>query len=236
MNIPHPLGILAPSQSALEGVDPKFVRAGIFAARDKTIAAFEAIKSLLKEGMMEEDGRKLGLQVFADLGVQKHWHTPHVRFGSGTTLNFSSSVKTDHRLTAGDACYIDLGPIWNDPQYDLAYEGDYGDSFVFGENAEAAHCGDVCRKLFAEAKTAWKDHAITGLAIYEMLKQRASEEGFQLLEEVGGHRIGDFPHHRFTKSNLSHFAFIPTSSLWILEVQIIDPKNRFGAFFEDILE
>jgi methionyl aminopeptidase len=71
--------------------------------------------------------------------------------------------------------------------------------------------------------------------VYELLKRRSSELGYDLLEDVAGHRVGDFPHHRFSKSNLADLAFIPTDSLWILEVQIVDKQKRFGAFFEDIL-
>ena len=89
--------------------------------------------------------------------------------------------------------------------------------------------------LFNEAREAWKTEKLTGQAVYDLLKRRSAELGYGLLDSVAGHRVADFPHHRFSKSSLAEQVFIPTDSLWILEVQLIDAQKRFGAFFEDIL-
>ena len=235
MNTPHPLGVIAESQAALEAVDPKFIHAGLLRARDKTKLALNTVRASLKEGMTEEVADKMVLQVFADLGVKKHWHRPHVRFGPGTLLTFNHPSQKTHPLAPGDLYYVDLGPVWADEELGLEYEGDYGDSFVWGENKVADLCAKTCRALFIEARAAWTNQKLTGQAIYSLLKKRAEEQGYHLVEEVGGHRVADFPHHRFSKSDLAHVAFIPSDSLWILEVQISDLKNGYGAFFEDIL-
>ena len=235
MNTPHPLGVLAASQASFEAVDPKFVKAGLQAAQDKTKVMFEMNKHSLKEGTTETDAKKLTLDLFKEKGVTKHWHRPHVRFATGTTLTFNDPAQPDYQLKIGDACYIDLGPVWPDLSLGLEYEGDYGNSFVFGENSEADRCGDACRLLFQEAKKAWVEQKLSGHDIYSLLKKRSNELGYDLLENVAGHRVGDFPHHRFSKASLASLSFIPNDSLWILEVQIVDRQKRFGAFFEDIL-
>jgi Xaa-Pro aminopeptidase len=235
MNSPHELGVLAASKAALEAVDPKFIKDGLRKARDKTKEVYELILKNLKEGMSEDDARRMTLQICTDLGVKKHWHRPYIRFGVGTTLTFNDPVQPTYPLAKGDACYIDLGPVWPDEELGLEYEGDYGDSFVFGENPEAQKCGDACRMLFQEARDAWAKDKLSGQAVYELLKRRSEELGYELLDEVAGHRVGDFPHHRFSKSSLAELAFIPSDTLWILEVQIIDKQKRFGAFYEDIL-
>jgi hypothetical protein len=238
MNTPHPLGVVATSQAALEAVDPKFIEAGLIRARDQTKLALETICASLKEGMTEEVADKMVLEIFAGLGVKKHWHRPHVRFGPGTLLTFNDPSQKTHPLMPGDLYYVDLGPVWADTELGLEYEGDYGDSFVWGDpakNPAAVRCAKTCRALFLEARAAWKSKQLTGQGIYAHLKNRAEAEGYHLVEEVGGHRVADFPHHRYSKSDLAHVGFIPSNSLWILEVQISDLKNGFGAFFEDIL-
>lgn len=55
------------------------------------------------------------------------------------------------------------------------------------------------------------------------------------MKDFDGHRISDFPRHKYTLERVANFPIKATDSLWILELQINDPKNRFGAFYEDIL-
>ncbi|MBS1960797.1 MAG: hypothetical protein JST04_01170 [Bdellovibrionales bacterium] len=55
------------------------------------------------------------------------------------------------------------------------------------------------------------------------------------MEKVDGHRMADFPHHRYAKERLAEVPFVPSPDLWVLELQLNDPANRFGAFFEDLL-
>ena len=131
MNTPHPLAVLAESQAALEAVGPEFIKAGLYRARDKTKAVFETLKASLKEGMTEDEGRKMTLDVFANLGVKKHWHRPYVRFGLGTSLCFNDPVQPNYHLQKNDACYIDLGPVWRDDETGIEYEGDYGRLICF---------------------------------------------------------------------------------------------------------
>jgi CDP-4-dehydro-6-deoxyglucose reductase len=235
MSTPHPLGIHSPDQSKLEGVDPRFLMRGLLHARDQTLKAFQEIRGILKEGMTEKEASKGASRVLLELGSKKQWHRTHIRFGTGTTLSFNEPTKSSPNLNLHDPVYFDLGPVWADPETGLEYEGDYGDTFVMGENPEAQHCADAARLLFQKAKARHHAHPARGSELYGFLKEEARALGYILREDVSGHRIGDFPHHRFTKMNLSEAPFIPSESLWVLEVQILDPRGRFGAFFEDIL-
>ncbi len=232
---PHPVGVLSSTQ-LIEGVDPAFVAQGLYRARKNTIQVLDEFRGSLLEGMTENDARILALDIFKAHGVIKHWHKPYIRFGAGTRLTFHDPLQPDYRLRAGDPYYADFGPVWSDPELGLEYEGDYGDSFVFeGSHPEAEKCAKIARQLFFEAQAKWKNEHLSGEEIYRFLQKRADETGYKLLESVAGHRIGDFPHHKHSKQNLSQVQFEPKESLWILEVMLLDPLDRFGAFFEDLL-
>jgi len=235
MSLPHQLGIHTQDIKVLEGVDPAFLEKGLWMARQKTIEAFQTIVPQLKEGMSESEARRLIYTIFSDLGCNKHWHKPYARFGSGTLLSFNEGQETGPNFAFHQPGYFDLGPVWYDSETQLEYEGDFGDTFIIGENSAADHCAKVCRALFQEARDLWHKEPKTGYEIYQFLKSQSSQLGFALREDVCGHRVGDFPHNRFSKMNLSDTKFIPSQSLWVLEVQILDTESRFGAFYEDIL-
>ena len=231
----HPLGIIPDSQEALEAVDPRFLLEGLLAARQKTVEAVELIRASLRAGMTEDEAREQSMGILARLGASKHWHKPYIRFGPGTVLTFHEPLQPDYRLQEGDPFYVDIGPVWCDPKAGLDYEGDYGDTFVLGSNPDAERCAAAARSLFAEARRDWKEGRRRGAEIYALLKRRAAERGYDLLERAAGHRLGDFPHHRHSKEQLAKIAFYPSPSLWVLEVQIVHTASRFGAFFEDLL-
>ncbi|WP_437535780.1 M24 family metallopeptidase [Sorangium sp. So ce726] len=236
MNEPHRLGARATSQETVEAVDPKFVVEGLMRARSRTIHALEQVRTGLKEGMTEDEGGRLALDVFRANGVTKHWHKPWVRFGPGTCLTFNDPVQPEYRLQWGDAYYLDVGPVWSDPELGLEYEGDYGDSFVFGgSNPAAEACAAAARRLFADARALWLKEGVSGQEIYRFMQRRADELGVRLLEDVLGHRLGDFPHHKYFRDALGQVPFRPSGSLWVLEVMVVHPTASVGAFFEDLL-
>lgn len=235
MNEPHPLQVGAISREVLEGVDPLFIRDGLLRARQKTIDVLNEIRGQICEGMTEDDARKLSLEVFARHGAKKHWHRPFVRMGGGTVFTFNDPLQKDYRLQLGDPFYLDYGPIWPDPEWGLEYEGDYGDTFVLGSNPLAEELAQAARSLFQEAQKHWQENHATGIEIYSLLMRRAQEMGYSLVEQAGGHRVGDFPHHRFSKQSLSKTNFVPQNLIWVLEVQLLEPNRKFGAFFEDLL-
>lgn len=235
MSHPHPLGVFAPSTEAIEAVHPQFVMEGLYRAREKTIGVLSEVRSQLRVGMTEDDARKLTLEIFAARGVTKHWHKPYVRFGAGTALTFHQPLQPDYRLQENDPYYLDLGPVWPDPALGLEYEGDFGDTLIFGKNPEAEKCANAARSLFNVAKSKLADKSVTGQSLYDDLRKRSAEMGYTLTADVEGHRLSDFPHHKYSKERLAKVPFFPKPGLWVLEIMLADPNKRFGAFFEDII-
>ena len=235
MNELHQLGVTEESRSKIEGVHPSFIKEGLLLARAQSWSAFQQIRAQIKEGMTEVQARKLAVSVFADLGCKKHWHQPSIRFGDGTRLTFHKPLRDDYQLRPDDPVYMDLGPVWKESETGIEYEGDVGDSFVFGVNPAADHCIQTARSLFESAKQKWKAEKCTGKALYEQIAFQAQTAGYQFVENVVGHRLGDFPHQKYSKQELPHVSFYPTGYLWILELQIIHPELPIGAFYEDLL-
>jgi CDP-4-dehydro-6-deoxyglucose reductase len=232
----HTIGVTEEFRGQIEKVDPRFVREGILRARDRSWKVLHEIWKLLHEGLTELEARRLALDVFASHGVKKHWHQPNIRFGPGTAQTFHDPLQPDYRLRANDAVAMDLGPVWPDDETGLEYEGDVGDSFVFGTDLDAEKCVEAARTLFEEGKKKWAANpGITGKALYEYLTIRASEEGYRLLENVVGHRASDFPHQKYCKEKLPKMEFHPSRYLWVLELQIVHPTRPLGAFYEDLL-
>ncbi len=223
------------SAELLEGVGHKFACEKLVQAQCKAWEILAEIKGKIELGMTEADARALAIEIFLEHGITKHWHQPYIRFGPGTLLTFHQRLQKDYRLAKSDPFYIDLGPILKNENTKVQYEADVGDTFVFGENLEAEKCAVAARSLFHQAVKFWKTEKPTGLLLYEFLGSRAQECGYDLVEKVEGHRLSDFPHQRFSKENLARLPFNPASSLWVLEVHLVDKQRRFGAFYEDLL-
>lgn len=222
-------------RTALESVHRDFHLEKLKWARDQSWKAFHEIKNSIQEGMTERQAFELSTEILKSTGAHKSWHKAFVRFGAGTRLSFRDPLQEAYKLQKGDAAYIDLGPVWTDPETEIEYEGDVGDSFVFGTNAVAEECAQDARQLFTQAQTEWKNRKLSGSEIYEFLKKAAAQKSYVLADEVEGHRISDFPHHKYSKERLSKLSFDPTPMLWVLEVHILHPQENLGAFYEDIM-
>ena len=231
----HPLSTPSGAQNALEAVSAEFLTAGLWIAREKTVAVVLEIRDQLKIGMTEDQARQLVLACFSQHGVTKHWHRPYVRFGEGTLLTFNDPIRENAILAQDDPYYLDVGPVWTDKASGIEYEGDYGDTFILGDNAEGEKCAEAARSLFQFAQRFWREKKCSGQELYRILDQETSARGYCLVKDVEGHRLADFPHHRYTKMNLADADFVPSPALWVLEVKINHPTLPFGAFFEDIL-
>lgn len=231
----HPLRVTPFTKNDAEMVDEKFIIAGLLKARDKTIAVMHEIRDALVIGLTEDEARILAMEISRKHGAMKHWHKPYIRFGRGTALTFGDPIQPDYKLRMNDPFYIDLGPIWPDLEEGLDYEGDVGDTFIFGENLIAEECALTARKIFIEGQEYWKKASCSGIELYSYIKQRTEHYGYILAENVDGHRLSDFSHHKYSKERLAQVNFVPQAQLWVLEVQIIRPDMTCGAFYEDIL-
>lgn len=235
----HELGVSVPATMTaadVERVGAGFVAEGLREAQRLSWKAVEATFDALKPGQTEKEITAILLRELSALGVKRHWHPPHVRVGRNTTCIYKADGEKGLVLGENDICFLDIGPVFRLEQFGgLEYEGDVGDTRVVGNGPEQARCARTARQLFEEGCALWRTEKLTGPAIYQKLAQRAEEEGYDLLPEVDGHRLSDFPHREYSKAGLAEISFIPSSDLWVLEVQLRDRSGAFGAFFEDLL-
>ncbi len=234
----HAIEMTAEFRERFEGVAVGFDASALERARAKSWEALAAIRPLIVEGMNEEEARKVAMERLADLGVTKHWHRVYVRLGPGTVLTFNDPLQLEYRLKPGDPFYVDIGPVWRDEALGIEYEGDVGDTFILGgpgANPEAQRCADAARAIFRECSRKAHAEMLTGEEIYAWLKTRVADSGYQLIEIAAGHRLSEFPHHKHSKASLGKIRFIPSASLWVLEVLLRHPTLPIGAFFEDLL-
>jgi Xaa-Pro aminopeptidase len=179
--------------------------------------------------MNEQQAHALAEEVLAGMGMERLWHKNVIRFGEGTLDTFHAPMVPERTLKVDDIFYVDLGAVWD------GHEGDAGDTFAVGSDAEMAACAQAARSLWSEVAAQWKAARVSGEALYGFARQRAAEMGWLFNWEVRGHRLSDFPHAIYKAGKLGDFSAVPATSLWVLEIQIAHPSRPFGAFYEDLL-
>lgn len=68
------------------------------------------------------------------------------------------------------------------------YEGDYGDTFVFGDDVAHQRCARAARAVFNKTREAWLGGA-DGIALYAFAEMAALRHGCTLVHEMTGQRI-----------------------------------------------
>lgn len=218
-----------PVQHAREAVGQAFSLPAMLRARDLTFEAVRKIAAAITPGMTEGRGGEVAQEILEAMGMERLWHRNVIRFGPGTLETFYGEFTPDYVLRADDMFYVDLGVVWD------GHEGDAGDTFVVGNDPEMAACAQAARDLWHEVAGRWRDDGLTGAALYAFAKSRAEAMGWRLNWEVKGHRVSDFPHAIYKAGALGEFDAMPTTGLWILEIQIAHPTRPIGAFYEDLL-
>ncbi|MBI5630766.1 MAG: aminopeptidase P family protein [Elusimicrobia bacterium] len=198
-------------------------------ARERTLQAVAEIAGAMKAGMPEEDAYGIAKAVLAEMGAEKHWHRPWIRFGPNTTKLYGELSAPGCRLGPDDIFFVDIGPVWG------GYEGDAGDTFTTGSNAEFFRCRDGARRIFDAVSKRWRQKSLAGRALYEFARKKADELGWALNLRANGHCLSDFPHALYYKGGLAEVSFAPSPHAWVLEIQIRHPSREFGAFYEDLL-
>jgi Xaa-Pro aminopeptidase len=228
-NFPTMRGMNAVTQNDAERVGPNYDRAQMLVARQHTFDAIDAIAAAMQPGMTEEDGTALAKNLLKERGLLRGWHGTYVRMGENTLLDYYDTSKPGVVLQADDIFFIDIGPVWE------KWEGDGGDTFVLGADAEKLRAKRDVRVLFDRVQDKWRREGTSGAALYDFADAEAKSLGWQLNLKVAGHRLGDFPHKTQHSGNLRATDFTPSSGLWVLEMQIRHPTRPFGAFYEDLL-
>ncbi|WMD21720.1 M24 family metallopeptidase [Achromobacter seleniivolatilans] len=222
---------LAPRQQALhpwEQVSERFTMAGILAARQRSITAVHDIAALMTPGITTREAITIADRYLQQMGASHNWHPTYVRFEADTQSPAVQETDFARTLREGDIFVIDIGPVWD------GYEGDYGDTFVMGADADRQRCAHAAREVFKRTRLAWLD-GLTGAALYDQAEIYAQEHGCALVRDIAGHRVSDFPHALYGKHRLSQADFIPGDGIWVLEIQVRDLVLPIGAFYEDVL-
>ena len=212
-----------------EAVGQRFDPALMQRAREKTWAALHGIRERMRPGISEDEAKAAAMEVFRGLGYERLWHPVLIRIGANTTKTYRQRSDPNVRLGENDSYFIDLGLVFD------GHEGDVGDTFVVGHAPQRQACADAARALFGEVAAAWRAHGLSGQALYAFAGERAQAMGWRFNHAIKGHRVSDFPHSIHKGGDLGDLEALPSSGLWILEIQIEHPTEPFGAFYEDLL-
>ena len=219
----------SPEQTVAEKVGAHYDRYQMYVARRLTFDAINEIARQVRPGMSEEEGVAVARTTLKHCGLLRGWHAVYVRFGRNTLLDYYDTSEPGVVLEQNDIFFIDIGPVWE------KWEGDGGDTFVVGNDAEMHRAKRDIRVLFERVQDKWRADSLTGAALYDYAQTQARALGWLLNLKVAGHRLGDFPHKAHHSGSLAATGFVPTSDLWVLEMQIKHPERPFGAFYEDLL-
>jgi Xaa-Pro aminopeptidase len=216
-------------QERLEQVGEAFAEEPMLMVRNKTRQIIHEIAAQCRPGMVEEEAVEIAKDILASHKMLRGWHDVYVRFGSNTTKTFGAESDPGIVLGENDIMFVDIGPVFE------KWEGDGGDTFVFGHDEDMARCADDARKLFDIVRKKWAADQSTGIALYEFAVDEARKMGWELNMDLSGHRLSDFPHTIVYEGPMADVNFCPSRLLWVLEIHIRHPSLPYGAFFEDML-
>jgi len=213
---------------SIQKTGPKFNLTTYLAAREVVIAIVNKTASRMQEGMNFKDGIALIQEISEEYGVSKSWHPPKFRIGADTQKVFREKSDPNIKLKKDDLFFIDVGPVIN------GHEADYGQTFSIA-STPLEKLKKAAQEVFLLTKKEWQSKGLTGEELYVYAQNQSKNFGYILNLDMGGHRLGDFPHGVFYKGDLSGFEKEPVANLWVLEILIKDPNSENGAFFEDII-
>jgi len=221
---------VALEKSALEKVGEAYSPDQMFKVRGFTRGAIHEIAARVRPGMVEEDAVEMARDILAERGMVQGWHDVYVRFGTNTTKTFGAASDPGVILGADDIFLIDIGPVFQ------KWEGDGGDTFVTGTNPDKARCAVDARTLFHIVRKKWEAEKASGRALYDFAVVEARRMGWELNLDLSGHRLSEFPHEVHYPGGMADVDFTPTGGpLWVLEMHIRHPTEKYGAFYEDML-
>jgi methionyl aminopeptidase len=213
----------------LEATGEKFSVRPFLEMRQRTRQAVFDIADRVKVGMVEEDARAMAKDVLSSKGMNKGWHHIIVRFGPNTTKDFMEPSEKGVVLGSNDIFFVDIGPVYGE------HEGDGGDTFVFGSDPEHHRAKSDVKIIWNKVRDRWFRDGLTGRDLYDVAEKTAAEKGWKLNRDLSGHRLSEFPHSVHYDGAMAAVDFRPSPLLWVLEIAIIHPEHKFGAFYEDLL-
>lgn len=198
-------------------------------ARELTKKVVHQVQKRCFVGMSEKDGHEIIDDILNEYQCDKKWHPNKFRIGINTTKTFRAPSEEGIKLKENDLYFVDIGPVFD------GHEGDYGETFVVGEDDSYLAISEASKKVFQSTRKVWLEESLTGEALYNFAKVEAQTLGYELNDRMKGHRVGDFPHHLFYKGGMIETQETPADNLWVLEIHLISKCGTYGAFYEDIL-
>jgi Xaa-Pro aminopeptidase len=214
-------------------------------AEAKAAQLFDEIerREMIRAGVGEKDLSDEINALAADLlGVTRHWHRRIVRAGENTLQPFKEHPP-DRVVAADDIVFLDLGPIFEE------WEADFGRTYVLGDDPDKLALRDALPRVWQAGRDYFEGHPdVTGAELFNATVEFARGEGFRWGSHIAGHLVGEFPHKKIPGSATEWYV-MPGSTKpmrrhdprgrqchWILEVHLIDPQQRFGGFYEQLLD
>jgi Xaa-Pro aminopeptidase len=213
----------------VERVGPSYSLARLLEVRQRTREAVGIISQRLDSGMTERDAKVLAQDTLSELGLRRGWHRTYVRCGTNTAKPPDEASDDAVLLGTNDIYFIDIGPVYD------GIEGDAGDTFVLGDNPDHRRIQRDVHAIWWHVRQQWLDHGMTGQALYDLAAEASRHLGWVLDLTLSGHRLSEFPHKAHYAGSLSEVDLVPAPGLWVLEIAIVHPDRRFGAFYEDVL-
>lgn len=217
-----------------EQLGPEFDLQKFLKARTLCLKAADSIIERIEIGMTEKDGQILVKDVFKEFDITKFWHPTKFRMGTDTTKTFRDLPDENLKVLDKDIVFIDIGPVIEN------HEADFGRTVVLNKsggnvNPDFTKLAQASENIFRETEKYWKQTGATGIKLFEYAQSKTAEFGYRLDHRMAGHRLGDFPHHLYSKHKLFDFDQSPRKNIWVLEIHIVDDKSQRGSFFEDIM-
>jgi methionyl aminopeptidase len=213
----------------IEGTGSAFALDGFMAVRARTRKAVHMIAEQIMPGMSEDEAKNIARATLSDLEMRRGWHHIIVRCGKNTTKDFMERSEPGVVLGENDIFFIDIGPVYGD------FEGDAGDTFVFGDNPLHLKAKADVREIWEIVRAKWFTEQISGRALYDFAIATTESMGWKLNMDLSGHRLSDYPHSAHYDGPMAEVDFKPNPNLWVLEIAIAHPDMTFGAFYEDLL-
>ncbi|WP_405913682.1 aminopeptidase P family protein [Streptomyces sp. NBC_00963] len=226
-------------------MDEQLRALGLVEAQRKAVALFAEVETrrLVVPGAGEREVsdriRDLANEMF---GTTKHWHKRIVRSGPHTMFPYQENPP-DRVIGADDIAFADFGPIFEE------YEADFGRTFVLGGDPHKQRLRDDLATVFAAGREAFRaDPDITGQQLYAQVERLAAEAGWTLGGWHAGHLVGEFPHETIDGAKAESYITPDNDTPlrrtdragwrchWILEIHLVDEENRFGGFYEQLLD
>src|SRR5580658_8246386 len=213
----------------LEGTGEKFSLDSLLDVRARTRRAVHLIADQVRPGMSEDEAKAIARDILKGMEMRRGWHHIIVRCGTNTTKDFMERSEPGVVLGDDDIFFVDIGPVYGD------FEGDAGDTFVFGDNPLHLKAKVDAREIWEIVRAKWFAENLSGRELYDFAIDTTESMGWTLNMDLSGHRLSDYPHSAHYDGPLAEVDFKPNANLRVLEIAIAHPDATFGAFYEDLL-